>query len=96
MSSENLRKLKVKFYGLFPLQKMPFAIKVFRDDFKFTEGIEDKDKREFIQEFVGQMFNDLKEHRYLEAWAFDLNDIYHPQIYYLKSLDLAGRKKADN
>lgn len=35
--------------------------------------------------------NDLKEHRYLEAWAFDLADIYSPQIYYLKSLDLAGR-----
>ncbi len=68
-------------------------MKVFRDDFKFTEGIEDKDKREFIQEFVGQMFNDLKEQRYLEAWSFDLNDIYKPQIYYLKSLDLAGRNR---
>ena len=65
---------------------------VYRDDFKFTEGIEDKDRREFIQEFVGQLCTDLKEHRYLEAYANDLNDIYKPQIYYLRSLDLAGKK----
>ena len=63
---------------------------VYRDDFKFTEGIEDKDRREFIQEFVGQLFSDTKEFRYLEGWANDLDDIYHPQIYYLQSLDLAG------
>lgn len=65
---------------------------VYRDDFEFTPGMEDKDSREFINEFVANIFEGVKQHNYSEAWLNDLDEIYRGQFYHLKSFDMAGAK----
>jgi len=66
-------------------------VKVHHDDFgyasKYAVG---SNPREMLSEFVANLFDGMNTQNEREAWLNDLNEVYKPQIYFLKSLDLAA------
>jgi hypothetical protein len=70
------------------LMEEPVEVTLHQDDF----GIAGKVKsRESIAEYIANQFDAISTHnRNTEHWLNDLDEVYRPQIYHLKSLDLAA------
>jgi hypothetical protein len=64
-------------------------VRVHQDDFGVAEKFRNLN-REGMAEYVANLFDGINTQNEREAWLNDLDEVYKPQLYHLKSLDMAS------